>query len=104
MSEDTAVFEKPVHLEEDLSSAIDWIGVLPFCVRVCLCVAWLSVRGERTAEEVRHERERVMCGIERMALIMGQRGDREVWYQLFSFAPSCSRIYVRGCITEATGG
>ena len=56
----TAVFEKPVVLDADLSDAISWIGA-------------------RGSKEVRAERERVMDDIERIASLMRQRGDLEDW-------------------------
>ena len=56
----TAVFEKPVALDADLSDAISWIGA-------------------RGSSEVRAERERVMDDIERIASLMRLRGDLEDW-------------------------
>ena len=63
LESNTAVFEKHVDLDTDLSDAISWIGA-------------------RCSREVRVERERVMSDIERIGSLMRKRGDLEDWCRM----------------------
>jgi hypothetical protein len=56
----TAVFEKRVDLDTDLNASIAWVGA-------------------RGSEEVRLERERAICDIEKIGRLLRQRGDIEDW-------------------------